>query len=107
MVTTGQAASNPDVTNQFTSLVINHHPSDRAVYYLTQEVILNTFQEPPGLPSAHCSTFPVDVRRTLAGQEPVIMMPSVATSSTGSASALPAAPTMKPNSCPSTPDLEY
>jgi len=33
-----------------------------AVFYLAQEVILDTFQEPPELPTAHHASFPADVR---------------------------------------------
>ena len=60
-----QADSNPDVTNQFPLIGVQQvqHciPPGGAVYYLAQEVILNTFQEPPGLPTACCATFPADV----------------------------------------------
>ena len=38
-----------------------HSPLGGAIYYLTQEVIFNAFQESPGLPTAHCATFPADV----------------------------------------------
>jgi len=33
----------------------------RAVYYFTQEVILDTFQEPPGLPTAYHDNFLTEV----------------------------------------------
>ena len=65
MVTAAQAASNPNVINQFINTgEQNVHcctPPGGAVNYLTQEFILNAFQEPPGLPAAHCATFPADV----------------------------------------------
>ena len=64
MVTTALAVSNSDVTNQFSCVgeqkVQYCILPGGAVYYLAQEVILNTFQEPPGLPIAHCATFPSD-----------------------------------------------
>ena len=66
MVSTDQAASSPDVTNQFTGLVeqqVQHciRPAG-AIYYLAPVVILNTIEEPPRLPTLHHDIFPVDVR---------------------------------------------
>ena len=37
-------------------------PSGGVAYYLAQELILLALQEPPGLPTACCATFPADVR---------------------------------------------
>jgi len=62
MVTTAQTASNPDVTNQLICF------GEQQVQYsippggaMTQEVILNVFQEPLGLPTGLHATFPVDI----------------------------------------------
>jgi len=60
-----QAASSSDVTNKFIysgeQQVQYCIPSGGAVNYLTQEVILGAFQEPPGLPIARFATFSADV----------------------------------------------
>jgi len=56
MVATAQAASNPDVTNRLIYMgkqqVQYCIPPGESINYLTQEVVLNAFQEPPGLPTA-------------------------------------------------------
>lgn len=57
MIATAQAASSPDITNQFTLIGEQevqhciHHGG--TIYHLSQEVIFSTFQEPPGLPTVH------------------------------------------------------
>lgn len=64
MITTAQAAYNPDVTNQFAHTAeqqLRHCiPSAGAVYHFVQEDILNLFQEPSGLPTVCHATFPAD-----------------------------------------------
>ena len=64
-VTTGQAASSPDVTNKSTCIgesEVQHCISLVGLCYLAEEINLSAFQEPPGLPTAHHATFPADVR---------------------------------------------
>lgn len=53
-----QAASNPDVIMQFTCIDDYYRilPS-RALYSLSEEVILYVFQDSPGLPTACHATF--------------------------------------------------
>ena len=66
MIPTAQAASNPDIISQYTcageqQLQYCNLPG-QTVHYFTQEVVLNAFLEPPGLPAAHCATIPANVR---------------------------------------------
>jgi len=57
MVATAQVASNLEASISSLTMVIQHCISpDEAVYYLAQKVILNTFQEDPGSPTACCTT---------------------------------------------------
>ena len=65
MVTTAQAASNLNVSNAF--LFTTEHQvqqgftSVRSIYYLDQEVVLDRFQESPGLSATHHATIPADI----------------------------------------------
>ncbi|OPJ89235.1 hypothetical protein AV530_019737 [Patagioenas fasciata monilis] len=85
MITAAQAASDFDITDQLTC-VGDHHalysiPSNTAVYYLSEKVILYALQESPGLPAAHPATFPADVgvaKDPPADRECVSVMPPVA-----------------------------
>lgn len=64
-VTTGQAASSPDVTNKSTCTgesEVQHCISLVGLCYLAEEINLSAFQEPPGLPTARHATIPADVR---------------------------------------------
>ena len=64
-VTTGQAASSPDVTNKSTCIgesEVQHCISLVGLCYLAEEINLSAFQEPPGLPTARCAIFPTDVQ---------------------------------------------
>jgi len=62
MVSTAQAASNSGVTNRFISIgeqqAQYHLLLGGVIYYLAQEFILDTLQNPLGLTTAHCATFP-------------------------------------------------
>lgn len=60
----GPAASCPHVINQFTHAdvqEVQHRFPSWWDYYLSHEVILNTFQEPPGSPLACHATFLADI----------------------------------------------
>ena len=65
MVPTAQAASNPDVTNQFICIGEQQVQycilAGGAFNYLIEKVILNVLQESLGLHTAHHATFPADV----------------------------------------------
>lgn len=70
LATTAHTVSNPYVTNQFICTEgqqVQH--CNPPVNYLTQEVILDTFQEPPGCSVAFPDTFPADVSRVEVPQQ--------------------------------------